>query len=85
MIRRLLWLTLGAALGVATYRRLAALARSLPPMLRLSELTGFAADVREGMALYEERHPRAKRAAGRFRGELAGTARHRTNDVKDGH
>ena len=57
MIRRLFWLMLGAVLGVTGYRKATALARSLRPAPRPSALAGFAADVREGMALYMERHP----------------------------
>jgi hypothetical protein len=55
MIRRLFWLLLGAVLGVTGYRRVTALARSLRPAPRPSGLAEFAADVREGMALYMER------------------------------
>jgi hypothetical protein len=57
MIRRLFWLTLGAALGVAAYRRLAALGRAVFPAARLRGLARFAGDVREGMQLYMERQP----------------------------
>lgn len=57
MIRRLFWLTLGAVMGVAGYRRATALVRSLSPGHRARELTRFASDVREGMELYMERHP----------------------------
>jgi hypothetical protein len=56
MIRRLFWLSLGAVLGVAGYRRAASLARTLNPA-HGAGLAEFAADVREGMALYMERHP----------------------------
>ena len=59
MIRRLFWLLLGAVLGVTGYRRATALARSLRPAPRPSALAEFAADVREGMALYMERQPGA--------------------------
>ena len=55
MIRRLFWLMLGAVLGVTGYRKATALARALRPAPRPSALAGFAADVREGMALYMER------------------------------
>jgi len=55
MIRRLFWLGLGAVLGVTGYRKATALARSLRPAPRPSALTEFAADVRQGMALYMER------------------------------
>ena len=55
MIRRLFWLVLGAVLGVTGYRRATALARSLRPVPGASGLAEFAADVREGMAVYMER------------------------------
>lgn len=88
MIRRAFWLTLGAVLGVAGYRRLAALGRGVSPALRVRELTRFAADVREGMALYSARHsappgPTLSNNGGRGRGPLPGPG-HRTNDERDG-
>jgi hypothetical protein len=55
MIRRLFWLSLGAVLGVAGYRRVTALARAVRPAPSLGSMAGFAADVREGMALYLDR------------------------------
>jgi len=55
MIRRLFWLVLGAVLGVAGYRKATTIARSLRPAPRASALAEFAADVREGMAVYLER------------------------------
>jgi hypothetical protein len=55
MIRRGFWLGLGAVLGVAGYRKATAIARSLRPAPRASALAEFAADVREGMAVYMER------------------------------
>ena len=55
MTRRLFWLVLGAVLGVTGYRKATAIARSLRPAPRASALAGFAADVREGMAVYLER------------------------------
>ena len=55
MTRRLFWLGLGAVLGVTGYRKVTAIARSLRPAPRPSALAGFAADVREGMAVYMER------------------------------
>jgi hypothetical protein len=58
MIRRLCWLVLGAVLGVTGYRKATAVARSLRPAPRASGLAEFAADVREGMALYMERQAR---------------------------
>jgi len=57
MIGRLFWLVLGAVLGVAGYRRLTALARSVSPAGRAQALARFAADVREGMQIYTERQP----------------------------
>jgi hypothetical protein len=55
MIRRAFWLVLGAVLGVTGYRKATAIARSLRPAPRASALAEFAADVREGMAVYMER------------------------------
>jgi len=55
MIRRLFWLVLGAVLGVAGYRKATMIARSLRPAPRASAIAEFAADVREGMAVYMER------------------------------
>ena len=55
MMRRLFWLVLGAVLGVTGYRKATAIVRSLRPAPRASALAGFAADVREGMAVYMER------------------------------
>ena len=57
MIGRLFWLVLGAVLGVAGYRRMTALARSVSPAVQAKALGRFTADVREGMQLYTERHP----------------------------
>jgi hypothetical protein len=54
MIRRAFWLVLGAVLGVTGYRKATAIARSLRPAPRASALAEFAADVREGMAVYLE-------------------------------
>jgi hypothetical protein len=54
MIRRLFWMSLGAALGVTGYRRAVAVGRMLRP--GRGGLAAFAADVREGMALYMDRH-----------------------------
>ena len=74
MIRRLFWLTLGAVLGVTGYRKATAFARSLRPAPRASGLAEFAADVREGMALYMERQarPRASTHEGHRRAGLPG-------------
>ena len=57
MIGRLFWLTLGAVLGVAGYRRMTAFARSFSTVTRAQALGRFAADVREGMQMYMERQP----------------------------
>ena len=68
MIRRVFWLALGAAGGIMGYRRVARLSRrSLPrDTIRASRMTrgvrgisSFSRDVREGMALYSARRPRA--------------------------
>jgi hypothetical protein len=59
MIRRLFWLGAGALLGVAGYRRITRLARTLPPPGRWGRRAAlFARDVREGMDEYADRHPR---------------------------
>jgi len=99
MIRRLFWLGLGAVLGVTGYRKVTALARSLRPAPRASGLAEFAADVREGMALYMERqarpptstlegHRRAGLPGGGQRAGLPrggrGGAAHNHDDLKDG-
>jgi hypothetical protein len=96
MIRRLFWLLLGAVLGVTGYRRATALARSLRPAPRRRPLAGFAADVREGMALYMERQSRAAastleghRRRGLPPGAPGGSPRraaaHLHDEPKDGH
>ena len=73
MIRRLFWLIAGVLLGVTGYRRVTRLARVLAPggaggrrvtparpeardLVRGA--AAFAHDVREGMELYTDRHPR---------------------------
>jgi len=99
MIRRLFWLVLGAVLGVTGYRKATAFARSLRPAPRASGLAEFAADVREGMALYMERqarppastlegHRRAELPEGRPRAGLPrggrGGSAHNHNELKDG-
>jgi hypothetical protein len=74
MIRRLFWLIAGVLLGVTGYRRVSRLARALSPggaggrraavsarpqgrdLVRGA--AAFAHDVREGMELYTDRHPR---------------------------
>ena len=99
MIRRLCWLVLGAVLGVTGYRKATALARSLRPAPRASGLAEFAADVREGMALYLERQarppastleghqrtglPGGGQRAGLPRGGRGGSA-HNHDELKDG-
>ena len=99
MIRRMFWLTLGAVLGVTGYRKATALARALRPAPRASGLAEFAADVREGMALYMERQARPpapsledhRRAALPGGGQRAGLPRggrggsaHNHDEPKDG-
>jgi len=73
MIRRLFWLVAGVLLGVTGYRRITRLTRVLAggsggrravtsPRPQGRELmrgaASFAHDVREGMELYTDRHPR---------------------------
>ena len=99
MIRRLFWLVLGAVLGVTGYRKATAFARALRPAPRASGLAEFAADVREGMALYMERQagppastleghrraglPGGGQRAGLPRGGRGGSA-HNHDELKDG-
>jgi hypothetical protein len=95
MIRRGFWLGLGAVLGVAGYRKATAIARSLRPAPRANALADFAADVREGMAVYMERQaqPPASTLEGHRRRGLpagrpeAGQPRpdtHHHDELKDG-
>ena len=63
MIRRLFWLTLGAALGITGYRRVTAAARAIILAPRARELARFAGDVREGMGIYRQRQIQASRPA----------------------
>ena len=95
MTRRLFWLVLGAVLGVTGYRKATAIARSLRPAPRASALAQFAADVREGMAVYMERQaqPPASTLEGHRRrglpagGPAAGQPRpdtHHHDEPKDG-
>ena len=86
MIRRLFWVSVGALAGVSGYRRVSRLARAAGIGGRSGAgrqgRTGlgwahgaalFARDVREGMELYTDRHPRL---AGRtLEGQRAGTQR----------
>jgi hypothetical protein len=73
MIRRLFWVTVGALVGVTGYRRVSRLARAAGLGGRGSTgrrsragldwgggggAALFARDVREGMELYADRHPR---------------------------
>jgi hypothetical protein len=73
MIRRLFWMVAGALLGVSGYRRVSRLARAVTaPAARqpgrrgggrarghwAGSMTRFARDVRDGMDLYTDRHPR---------------------------
>jgi hypothetical protein len=86
-MRRLFWVSVGAVAGVAGYRRATAFVRSLRPAPREASLASFAADVREGMALYLDRqaartpstleaHPRRRRGRG--------AAPARIDELKDG-
>ena len=90
MIRRGFWLTLGAVLGVAGYRKAVSIARSLRPAPRANALAEFAADVREGMALYMERQarPAASTLEGHRRAGLPpggrGSPAHHRDELKDG-
>ena len=70
MMRRLFWMIAGALLGVSGYRRVSRLARALTVggrrgdrahESRMSSVALFARDVREGMDLYADRHPRLTR------------------------
>jgi hypothetical protein len=70
VIRRLFWLIAGVLLGVTGYRRVTRLARALVPggpggrragphgRELIRGAAAFAHDVREGMELYTDRHPR---------------------------
>jgi hypothetical protein len=66
MMRRLFWVIVGALLGVTGYRRLRRLTRAVTLGGRRDSAPGrawvpwalFARDVREGMELYADRHPR---------------------------
>jgi hypothetical protein len=61
VIRRVFWLTLGAAGGIMGYRRLARLSRrgvARDTIRATREIRGFSRDVREGMELYSARRSR---------------------------
>jgi hypothetical protein len=76
MMRRLFWMVAGALLGVSGYRRVRRLARVVTAGGRRGgglaggqwarSVTLFARDVRDGMDLYTEGHPRL---AGRTLGD----------------
>ena len=65
VIRRLFWMSVGAAAGVTGYRRVSRLARAIQPQVRDRRRSGgrrgyaglavFLGDVREGMELYMHR------------------------------
>jgi hypothetical protein len=74
MIRRMFWLTLGAAVGISGYRRVTAVTRAIMPAPRARELARFAGDVREGMDIYRQRQLQTSSPA------LEG----RTDDEEDG-
>ncbi|HEX4829843.1 MAG TPA: hypothetical protein VH478_01950 [Trebonia sp.] len=62
MIRRVFWLTAGAAGGIMGYRRVTRLARRgvAGDAVRMArEARSFSRDVREGMEIYSARRPRA--------------------------
>jgi hypothetical protein len=104
-MRRLFWMSAGAVLGVTGYRRVTRLARAVGAGGRTAAAPGgevrgdwargaarFARDVRDGMELYTDRHPRL---AGRtLEGQQArtrrpadegdGRARPSTDYAKDG-
>ncbi len=95
MMRRMFWLVLGAVLGVTGYRKVTAIARSLRPAPRASALAEFAADVREGMAVYMERqaqpppstlegHRRRGLPAGRPTASQPHPEIHHHDELKDG-
>jgi len=91
MMRRLFWLVLGAVLGVTGYRKATAIVRSLRPAPRASALAEFAADVREGMAVYMERQaqPPAPTLEGHRRRGLPAASpprpdTHNHDELKDG-
>jgi hypothetical protein len=86
MIRRLLWMVLGAVLGVTGYRRLSRLARAVAPAGRRSRRPGprphrepaagaalFARDVRDGIEEYLSRH--ARQRGPNLEGQHAGAPR----------
>ena len=84
-MRRLFWVSVGAVAGVAGYRRATALVRSLRPPPPARSLTSFAADVREGMAIYMDRQAGQAPAAldtPPTRGPGRGSSRN--DDLKDG-
>ena len=84
-MRRMFWLSVGAVLGVTGYRRVTALARSLRPEPQRNSLTGFAADVREGMAIYMDRQAgRAPAALDTPPTRGPGRGSPRNDDLKDG-
>jgi hypothetical protein len=91
MTRRLFWLVLGAVLGVTGYRKVTTIVRSLRPAPRASALAEFAADVREGMAVYLERQakPPASTLEGHRRRGLPAASQprpdtHNHDELKDG-
>jgi hypothetical protein len=89
MMRRLFWMVAGALLGVGGYRRVSRLARAVTARAGrrgggrvhghwAGSVSLFARDVRDGMELYTDRHPRL---AGRT---LGGQKRPGVEYAKDG-
>jgi len=100
-MRRLFWMSAGAVIGVAGYRRVTRLARTVSAASRPAATPGsawmdvtarFARDVRDGMELYADRHPKltgrtleGQQARARRPGdEGQGRARPGTDYAKDG-
>ena len=99
-MRRLFWMSAGAVIGVAGYRRVTRLARTVAAAGRPAAAPGsawtdgaarFARDVRDGMGLYADRHPgltgrtlEGQQARAQPPDEGQGRARPGTDDAKDG-
>jgi hypothetical protein len=96
-MRRLLWVTVGAGLGITGYRRATRVVRELSrPRSRprwkagasASGLAAFARDVRDGMDLYAEQQRlniERRRAPGHFHGSEASPAPSASAHRPSGH